>query len=111
MLRGHARPERGVDQIAQALTGLIDRRSSDDVEMAIYPTMICDYTASMHLMQGVLLALLARQSSGVGQKIDVSLYDSAIALQMMEATMQLTRDETLNFGRMPLNGVFETADG
>ncbi|KAA9163308.1 CoA transferase [Amycolatopsis acidicola] len=108
---GPFRHRAGVDQIAQALTGLIARRTSDTAPMTIYPTMICDYTTAMHLAQGILLALIARGRTGHGQKVEVSLYDSALALQSMEATVQLTRGEELNFGRMPLNGVFPTADG
>jgi formyl-CoA transferase len=101
----------GVDPIAQAVTGLIDRRSSDDTPMSIYPTSLCDYSASMHLVQGILLAILARHQTGVGQKVEVSLYDSMLAMQMQEATSQLMRGVAVNWGRMPLNGVFETTDG
>ncbi len=101
----------GVDPIAQAITGLIERRSTEDAPMTIYPTSLCDYGASMHLVQGILLALLARAQSGVGQKVEVSLYDSMIAMQMQEATSQLMRGEAVNWGRMPLNGVFKTTDG
>ncbi|MGW4335397.1 CaiB/BaiF CoA transferase family protein [Rhodococcus koreensis] len=101
----------GVDQMAQALTGLMARRNSDDEPPTIYPTMICDYTAAMHLLQGILLALFARERTGRGQRVEVSLYDSALAMQAMEATVQLTRGEALNFGRMPLNGVYATTDG
>jgi crotonobetainyl-CoA:carnitine CoA-transferase CaiB-like acyl-CoA transferase len=96
--------------MAQALTGLMARRSSGDEPPSIYPTMICDYTAAMHLAQGILLALVARERTGHGQRVDVSLFDSALAMQTMEATIELTRGEALNFGLMPLNGVFATSD-
>ena len=77
----------------------------------IYPTTLGDYITGMHLMQGILLALLHRETTGVGQKVEVSLYDSMLHLQMQEACMQLNRGYELNWGAMPLTGVFETTDG
>jgi len=101
----------GQDAIAQAYSGVMWRRESDDQKPAIYPTTLCDYITGMHLMQGILLALRTRQSSGVGQKVEVTMYDSMLHLQMQEACMQLNRGYEVNWGAMPLSGVFETTDG
>ena len=87
------------------------RRESDDMKPAIYPTTLCDYITGMHLMQGILLALRTRESAGVGQKVEVTMYDSMLHLQMQEACMQLNRGYEVNWGAMPLSGVFETTDG
>jgi formyl-CoA transferase len=65
----------------------------------------------MHLVQGILLALLHREKTGVGQMVDVSLYDSMLSMQTQEASMWLMRREELNWAAMPLSGVFETRDG
>jgi formyl-CoA transferase len=65
----------------------------------------------MHLFQGILLALLQRQRSGEGQAINVSLYNSMLAMQMQEAAMWLMRKRELNWGAMPLSGAFATSDG
>jgi crotonobetainyl-CoA:carnitine CoA-transferase CaiB-like acyl-CoA transferase len=78
--------------------------------MSIYPTAICDYTAGMHLVQGILLALLHREKTGAGQKVSVDLYSSMIALQLQEATMQMMRGRDLNWATFPLTGVFQTKD-
>ncbi|WP_255767748.1 CaiB/BaiF CoA transferase family protein [Pseudarthrobacter sulfonivorans] len=101
----------GQDAIAQAYSGVMWRRESDDQKPAIYPTTLCDYITGMHLMQGILLALRTREASGVGQKVEVTMYDSMLHLQMQEACMQLNRGYEVNWGAMPLSGVFETTDG
>jgi formyl-CoA transferase len=65
----------------------------------------------MHLVQGVLLALLQRQKTGKGQRLSVSLLDSMLAAQTQEAAAHLMRGCEVNWGAMPLSGVFETSDG
>lgn len=101
----------GQDILAQAYTGVMQRRADPAHPMAIYPTALADYTAGMHLVQGVLLALLQRERTGTGSKVEVDLYDSMLAMQMQEATMGLMRDRDLNWALMPLTGCFPTQDG
>ena len=109
--RGPHSHKGGQDVVAQAYTGLMYRRASDDIPLNIYPTTVCDYTTGMHLLQGILLALFARERTGEGQRVDVAMYDSMLHAQMQEACMQLNRDREVNWAAMPLTGVFETADG
>lgn len=101
----------GQDVLAQAMSGVMEKTSDPSIPQSIYPTTLCDYSAGMHLVQGVLAALLAREKTGVGQKVDVSLYDSMIAMQMQEAAQWSKHREVLNWAAMPLTGVFETTDG
>jgi len=101
----------GQDVLAQAMSGVMARKADPDHPLAIYPTTLCDYSAGMHLVQGVLLALLAREKTGKGQKVEVSLYDSILAMQMQEASMEMAEGIELNWAAMPLSGVFETTDG
>lgn len=101
----------GQDVLAQAMTGVMERRADDTVPRSIYPTALCDYAAGMHLVQGVLAALLAREKTGRGQEVSVSLYDSMIAMQMQEAAVWQAQGQNLNWAAMPLSGVFETSDG
>ncbi|WP_020495737.1 CaiB/BaiF CoA transferase family protein [Sciscionella marina] len=108
---GPYRHKGGQDVIAQAYSGVMWRRSSEDMPLSVYPTTLCDYTTGMHLMQGVLLALLNRERTGEGQKVEVSMYDSMLHMQMQEACMQLNRGREVNWAAMPLSGVFETSDG
>lgn len=101
----------GQDVIAQAYTGVMWRRADDTVPLSIYPTTLCDYTTGMHLCQGILLALLARDRTGKGQKVQVNMYDSMLHMQMQEAATELNRGHEVNWAAMPLSGVFPTEDG
>ncbi len=101
----------GQDVLAQAMSGVMARKADPNHPLAIYATAMCDYSAGMHLVQGILVALLGREKTGRGQRVEVSLYDSMIAMQMQEAATQMTRDFELNWAAMPLSGVFETTDG
>jgi formyl-CoA transferase len=101
----------GQDVLAQAMSGVMMRRADASVPMSIYPTALCDYTAGMHLVQAVLVALIGVARTGEGQKVEVSLYDSMIAMQMQEATCHLHSGKEINWAEMPLTGVFATADG
>jgi crotonobetainyl-CoA:carnitine CoA-transferase CaiB-like acyl-CoA transferase len=100
----------GQDVLAQAMSGAMARRADPSLPLSTYPTALADYSAGMHLVQGILLALLHRARTGRGQKISVSLYNSMLAMQMQEAAMILMRDAEVNWAAMPLSGVFETAD-
>ena len=101
----------GQDVLAQAMGGVMEKTMDASIPKSIYPTTLCDYTAGMHLVQGVLAALLAREKSGEGQQVNVSLYDSIIAMQMQEAAQWSKHKEILNWAAMPLTGVFDTTDG
>ena len=100
----------GQDVLAQAVTGVMSHRADPSIPMSIYPTALCDYSAGMHLVQGILLALLQRDKTGVGQLVSVSLYDSMLAMQMQEAAAHMMRGRDLNWAAFPLTGVFETTD-
>lgn len=101
----------GQDVLAQAMTGVMEKTQDPSIPKSIYPTTLCDYSAGMHLVQGILAALLMRDKTGHGQKVEVSLYDSMIAMQMQEAAQWSKHREVLNWAAMPLTGVFDTADG
>jgi formyl-CoA transferase len=100
----------GQDVLAQAMSGVMARKADPSHPLATYATALADYSAGMHMVQGILLALLQREQSGAGQKISVSLYNSMLAMQMQEAAMILMRDREVNWAAMPLSGVFECAD-
>lgn len=101
----------GQDAIAQAYSGVMWRRVADDDPVTLYPTTLCDYTTGMHLLQGILLALLHRDRTGEGQKVEVSMYDSMLHIQMQEACQQLNRGSEINWAAMPLTAVLPTTDG
>jgi formyl-CoA transferase len=109
--RGPLSHQGGQDVLAQALSGVMRRKCNDDEPLTVYATSLCDYTAGMHLVQAILLALLQREKTGRGQKVAVSLFESMLAMQMQEAAMWLERGRHFSWGSYPLSGAFETSDG
>jgi crotonobetainyl-CoA:carnitine CoA-transferase CaiB-like acyl-CoA transferase len=101
----------GQDVLAQAMSGVMARKCDPSEPLTIYPTALADYSAGMHLVQGILLALLQRERTGRGQQVEVSLHDSMLAMQMQEAAMWLMRGRDFSWGAMPHTGAFETTDG
>ena len=65
----------------------------------------------MLLVQGILLALLARAQTGRGQEVYTSLLDAMLATQIQEATFLLNTGRMLNWGYLPLGNPFPTRDG
>ncbi|MBB4510045.1 CaiB/BaiF CoA transferase family protein [Rhizobium johnstonii] len=110
-LTGPYQHKGGQDVLAQAVSGVMRRKSDSSHPTSIYATPLADYSAGMHLVQGILLALLQRDKTGEGQQVAVSLYNSMLAMQMQEGTTHLMRQKDLNWGAFPLTGVFETTDG
>ncbi|MCY3675436.1 MAG: CoA transferase [Paracoccaceae bacterium] len=100
----------GQDVLAQAMSGAMHRRADNRQPLSIYPTALADYSAGMHLVQGILLALMQREKNGEGQIVSVSLFNSMLAMQMQEAAVWMMRSKELNWAAMPLSGVFETTD-
>ena len=101
----------GQDILAQAMSGVMARKSNTDEPLSVNATTFADYCCGMHMVQGILLALLQREKTGKGQRIAVSLFDSMLAAQSQEAATHLMRGKEVNWGAMPLSGVFSTRDG
>jgi crotonobetainyl-CoA:carnitine CoA-transferase CaiB-like acyl-CoA transferase len=87
---GPYRDRPGYDVVAQGEGGLMDLTGYPDQPPAKVGTSISDIVAGMYAFQGILLALLARQRSGNGQWIDVSLLDSTISTLTYQSLMYLT---------------------
>ena len=109
--RGPYAHKGGQDILAQALSGVMARKCDATDPLTIYPTSLADYSAGMHLVQGILLALMQRERTGKGQMVSVSLYDSMLAMQMQEAAMAMMRGIDFSWGALPHNGAFATTDG
>ena len=108
---GPYRDKGGQDVLAQAMSGIASRRAEPDAPPEPSATPIADFTAGMLLVQAILLALLARVRTGLGQVVHVSLLDGMLAMQLQEAAAWLNLGERLNWGAFPLSGTFVTLDG
>ncbi len=69
----------GYDLIAQAEAGTMSLTGEPDGEPMRYPIAIADVTTGFNAAVGVLAALLARERTGRGQFLEVSLFDSQMA--------------------------------
>jgi crotonobetainyl-CoA:carnitine CoA-transferase CaiB-like acyl-CoA transferase len=87
--RGPRRRHPGYDTIAQAAGGMVmaTRRPGDDVGTPLGGT--ADQVGGMMLAYAILAALLHRERTGEGQKVDVSLFGSQLSLQMVTAARAL----------------------
>jgi formyl-CoA transferase len=72
----HKRPS--FDPVAQAMSGIMLATGEPDrPPVRILPPML-DYSAGIHAAYGVIIALLNRQQTGKGERIDISLMDIGI---------------------------------
>ena len=80
---GHSGPEAGkpaYDMVVQARGGVMSITGEEGREPVRVGASIGDIVAGMYLTQGVLAAVIARAQTGLGQKIDVAMLDSQIAI-------------------------------
>lgn len=75
--RGPLRDSPGYDPILQAYTGMIELTGEPDGSPTRLPIGINDLGAGMWAVIGILSAVMARQQSGEGCKVETSLFESA----------------------------------
>ena len=82
---GPRRSEAGYDAIMQAEGGLMSITGSATGPSFRLGVAIADIVSGMFAAQGITAALLARERSGRGQFVDVSMLDSVVALLTYQA--------------------------
>lgn len=106
----------GVDQIAQGMSGLMSVTGARDGDPTRVGIPIGDLVAGMWTAIGVQAALLAREKSGVGQRVETSLLASLVGMLCLQGQRYLSLGEV---PRMAGNdhplvwpyGTFEAKDG
>ncbi len=68
----------GYDILAQAEAGLMSITGEPDGGPMRYPIAIADMTCGMYAAMGILGALFAREKTGSGQFLDMTLFDSQL---------------------------------
>jgi formyl-CoA transferase len=101
----------GQDMVLQSVAGATWHNRDATGRPGIYPISFVDFGAGMALVQGILMALIERGASGLGQRVDVSLLDTALFAQMQEYTQWMMRRFEIHWERDNLVGSFKTADG
>jgi crotonobetainyl-CoA:carnitine CoA-transferase CaiB-like acyl-CoA transferase len=109
----------GQDLLVQSLAGLASLGGRDQDPPAPAGIGVADLAAGLHIVYGVLAALIARERTGEGQRVDVNMLNSLLALEHQEIasylyTGQLSPRATSGIGSAyagaPL-GIYPTADG
>ncbi|WP_172294970.1 CaiB/BaiF CoA-transferase family protein [Pseudoruegeria sp. HB172150] len=88
---GHTGPEAqrpAYDMVVQARGGVMSITGEKDREPVRVGASIGDIVAGMFLAQGLLAAIISRDKTGKGQKVDVAMLDSQIAI--LEHAVALT---------------------
>ncbi|MEM7323737.1 MAG: CoA transferase [Actinomycetota bacterium] len=107
----------GADMVGQAYGGLISTTGDTNGPMTPVGALIADHCGSQNLSNGILAALYARERTGRGQRVDVSLLGGQIWAQATEYTHYLLSGEEAgrsNGGHPLVNalyGIFATSDG
>lgn len=70
----------GYDLAVQGLSGMMSITGSSSGPPTKVGTSVADLVAGLYAVQGALLALYARQSTGRGQFVDISMLDGQISL-------------------------------
>jgi CoA:oxalate CoA-transferase len=79
----------GQDILLQAMGGIISTTGWDEGPPVAVGSFLADVTGAFMAAYGIVTALCARAQYGIGQEMEVSLLDTMIALQSMEATVFL----------------------
>jgi crotonobetainyl-CoA:carnitine CoA-transferase CaiB-like acyl-CoA transferase len=113
---GPRRREAGYDAMVQAEGGLMSITGAPDSPPVRLGVAIADIAAGLFAVQGILLALIARGTTGRGQQVDISMLDATAALLTYQAQRTLTtgvaptRLGNRHASIAPYN-TFETCDG
>lgn len=75
----------GLDIMAQSRSGLMSITGEPDGNPVKVGVPICDLVCALYGALGAVSALAAREKTGQGQLIDVSLFESAMSLAVWEA--------------------------
>jgi len=82
----------GQDLLLQSMTGIARYTGTQDNPPTACSIAIVDEHAAMQLAFGAMVALYHRERTGEGQRVEVSLFDAAIDLQVQELTTFMNTD-------------------
>ena len=97
----------GTDSMAQALGGIAEAYSMPGQKMRTGIASVADESTAMLAFGGALAALLHARTTGVGQKIDLSLLGSLVRLMGWTFTTTMWRDQNPVTGQARITGTKE----
>lgn len=86
---GPLQKEGGFDMVIQAMSGLASICGPADGQPHRLPIPIADVSTALFATIGILTAVAARERTGKGQSVDVSLLESALAMAPLEVAQYL----------------------
>jgi crotonobetainyl-CoA:carnitine CoA-transferase CaiB-like acyl-CoA transferase len=104
------------DVVLQAETGFMHMNGERGGKAVKMPVALIDILAAHQLKEGILIALLQRERTGLGAFVSTSLYESAVASLANQATNWLVAQQipqrigSEHPNIAPYGDVFETAD-
>ncbi len=72
------------DDIIQAASGLADLQTVVAGQPRFMPTIVADKISGVHAAYAIVLALMHRMRTGEGQQVDVAMFETMAAFNMME---------------------------
>jgi crotonobetainyl-CoA:carnitine CoA-transferase CaiB-like acyl-CoA transferase len=94
----------GYDAVIQGEAGIMDMTGFPDGAPTRVGVAITDYLAGLYAIQGILLALVDRQSSGLGQHVDIALFEAMLSVMRLPlSVLQATGAGPTRVGNDHLN--------
>ncbi len=105
------------DLILQAETGFMSMNGTNESGPVKMPVAFIDVLAGHQLKEGLLLALLEREKTGIARSVSVSLYDAAVCSLVNQASNYLMENQipqrigSLHPNIAPYGEIFTTKEG
>ncbi len=112
---GPSRDESAMDLIMQAASGLLSITGTESGETVRCGHSVADITAGMFAVIGILMGLRTRDQTGLGQYVDISMFDSMISAMASNFAYYLGSGKVpgplgTSFGSIVPYRTFATAD-
>jgi crotonobetainyl-CoA:carnitine CoA-transferase CaiB-like acyl-CoA transferase len=84
----------GYDAVLQGEAGIMDMTGFPGGEPTRVGVAITDYLAGLYATQGILLALNERHTSGLGQHVDISLFEAMLSVMRLPMSVLMATGVT-----------------
>jgi len=102
----------GHDPVALAVTGALSRIGEQTDKPSFPGVPVADLLSGSNAVIGILAAVIARHSTGTGQRVDIAMSDASLALiaNVVSRTTDLNNIPPRGMHRAD-SGIWQTADG
>ena len=116
----YARQNRpGQDLLIQAMSGLAANAGSAGDPPTVAGSSVCDAMTSLTLATAICAALTARERQGVGQRVEVDLFSTTMAIQCQEVSALVNQETPIVRSASGIAqpwlsapfGIYQTTDG